>query len=127
MFLIIEDKLLEACKVMLTTSEDEQLLQKTLNGMSDYLHITHFFDMRENFAMLIQYCCEVLPSLITLTTSNTASPQPDGEYAITVHRWKCTQLIEFLLRNVSNYATTLENVNCDDNNNNNNEHGVINE
>ena len=112
MFLIIEDKLLEACKVMLTTSEDEQLIQKTLNGMSDYLHITHFFDMRENFAMIIQYCCEVLPSLITLTTSNTTSPQPDGEYAITVHRWKCTQLVEFLLRNVSEYATTLENVRC---------------
>lgn len=108
--MIIESKLLEVCKVMLTTSEDEQLIQKTLSGMSDYLHITHFFDMQEHFTMLIQYCCEVLPSLITLTTTLTASPQPEGDYTDSIHCWKCTQLLEFLLHNILDYATTLENV-----------------
>ena len=58
MFLIIEAKVSEVFKMIYTTSEDEQLLQKIVVGMADYLHVTRYFDLKTNFTSLIQYLCD---------------------------------------------------------------------
>lgn len=111
MFLIIESKVNEVCQVMFTTSEDEQLLQKTITGMSDYLHVAHFFDLKSNFSSLLQYCSEVLPSLITLTSSpQPPTPLSENESVSNIHTWKCVHLLQFFLNSVSVYATSLEQV-----------------
>ena len=75
MFLIIEAKVSEVFKMIYTTSEDEQLLQKIVVGMADYLHVTRYFDLKTNFTSLIQYLCEACPSLITLTMTHPTTPQ----------------------------------------------------
>ena len=115
MFLIIEAKVSEVFKMIYTTSEDEQLLQKIVVGMADYLHVTRYFDLKTNFTSLIQYLCEACPSLITLTMTHPTTPQAvvplaDGDTVSSIHSWKCLHLLQFLLQSVAEYATSLEQV-----------------
>ena len=56
--------------MILIASEDEQLLVKTLQGIEDYLHICHYFELKTHFANCIQYLCSVIPQLITMRVND---------------------------------------------------------
>lgn len=98
------------------TSEDEQLLQKAVTAMRDYLHIAHFFNLRTQFASAISYLCSVTPSLFEAASSlrSSSSQQPlsplEGDLQNDIRVWKCLNSLRLLLQSVSQYSTFLEKV-----------------
>ena len=96
------------------TSEDEQLLQKTVAAMQDYLHIAHFFNLRKEFAEALTYLCDVTPTLFEATCSRSSSQQPltplEGDGEDDVRIWKCLNTLRLLLRSVTHYSTFIEGV-----------------
>lgn len=98
------------------TSEDEQLLQKAVIAMQDYLHISHFFNLRTQFSSAISYLCSVTPSLFeaasSLRSSSSQQPIPplEGDLENDIRIWKCLNSLRLLLQSVSHYSTFLEKV-----------------
>lgn len=112
----MEAKAREAIELILLKSEDEQLLAKTLQGIEDYLHITHYFDLKNLFSSCLQYLCSVIPKLIIQRvndhqSSPGVSPSFTEESEDNVKTWKCLHTIRLVFKMALHYQTTIDDVN----------------
>ena len=87
---------------------------KTLQGIEDYLHITHYFDLKALFASCIQYLCSVIPQLITEKEKEhpmpPVSPSFTEDNEESIQTWKCVHTIKLLFKVVLLYQTSIEEV-----------------
>lgn len=102
-------------EMIVSLSEDEQLLQKTFAGLQDYLQISHYFDLKEQFGAIFRYLCSVIPSLITARTNMRSLPNPPAAAppeapADDIQAWKTLHLLRFFLRSTTRFSASIEGV-----------------
>lgn len=100
--------------MLLVTSEDEQLLNRALGAIQDFVHVAHYFENKALVTSTFTYLATIITSFVLQCSSKPSQSQqslsPLDSTTTDISAWKCIHTIQLLFRLTTQYATSLETV-----------------
>ena len=98
--------------MILVTSEDEQLLNRALGAIQDFVHVAHYFENKALVTSTFTYLATIISSFVLQCSSKPSQSQqslsPLDSTTTDISAWKWIHPKQLLIKLTTQYAPKLE-------------------